>query len=300
MTALATARPTRTTASRWPSEAASPSELFVVVSAADREASQTPRPAGGASARREATSCRRRGSSAIAVASPTASAIQLPPAEGELDRQREERERRGSGGAGPELAGAGGEAGREQQRGQGREHSERVPVADRLRQPVAGDRVELPHAVGKQPCGEGVGADQADRDRRPGQQLCHGPAANEQHERRQAGEIDERAFELVDRLDPGARPHDRQAEPDEEGGRGGEQRELRARERDLLAEQQGHDRAPGEHERAPAPARREVPTVVGREDAEQERDAEDGRSQPRQPGGERRRLRSDRGHATAS
>ena len=110
-------------------------------------------------------------------------------AEREVRRGQQDRES-GSGEGADEQAAPCGEA--ECQRGaHGREEPERVPVADRLLEAVARDRVEHADPIGEEPSQEAVARRQEDSDQRAAEEHLHVHPADDENERGGDGDVEQ-------------------------------------------------------------------------------------------------------------
>ncbi len=273
--AATAASTTTATARRCPWLEAAAAEASSRVNASERAASTTAAAGAGAMNASPASSC-----SAARVdekGDEQADRERNPAAapEGEVERRDEYDERDAAANPPKQAVTAEREAGREQ-RPDRRERTERVPVPDRVAQAVAGDGIEGPEALGEEPRRQRVRTDDSDcREQSEQQAGNHAPAHGDHCEQR-SPDVDEVALGFERCVRRRNRPRVRCDRPRKQGGEAADERHLERRQPDIRGHRESGRRSRKQREAGPAPRRREVAALNGRDRDDQTDDAKAG------------------------
>ena len=144
------------------------------------------------------------------------------------------------------------------------EGPERVPVPERLGEPVGGDGVIGRQSAREQPRREAVHGERSHRDEYRAQHGSYVISTYEESERRGKRDVAQGSLDLVHRLRGRRGPEKRQGGPAEERNQRTHIRDLVARNDNSASDQECHERAPREQEGAPSPRGRGIAAVRGR------------------------------------
>ena len=217
------------------------------------------------------------------------------PAEREVERGEEDRlRRRGHGACGDGLR-----PGREAEREEGAHRGEeagRVPVGQRLFEPVRGDGVEGSEALGKEPRQEAVAGREEDRGECRRQQERHSFAAQHEQNRGEDGDVHEHAQPFEDGRRRVLAPHDREPRPGAEPGQPSERDEREPARPCRHAEPEDGGDEDERDQRGPRPRGREIAAAREGDECEPESRAD---ARPDAPGVpvETRRRRGQLSHS---